>query len=81
MEIPYRKISWAQVRFLGGRHRARRFAGLDKLSRKGTVIAEDGAASPGRHCHSTLPLAVVDCHSLGTYMIYSCWHCCHFLSK
>jgi hypothetical protein len=25
-------------------------------------------ASPGRHCHSTLPLSVVDCHCLGIYI-------------
>jgi hypothetical protein len=25
--------------------------------------------SPGRHCHSTLSLAVIDCHSLGIYIL------------
>jgi hypothetical protein len=25
--------------------------------------------SPGRHCHSTLPLAVIGCHSFGIYIV------------
>ena len=28
-----------------------------------------GERSPGRHCHSTLPLAVIDCHCLGIYTV------------
>ena len=38
--------------------------------------AAAGAASPGRHCHSTLSLAAIDsCH-----WPPSCCHCCRFLS-
>jgi hypothetical protein len=39
-------------------------------------------ASPGRHCHSTLALTVIDCHFLGIYTLrLSCCRCRHFQSK
>ena len=31
--------------------------------------AGGGAWSQERHCHSTLPLTVIDCHSLGIYTV------------
>ena len=32
-------------------------------------LAADGAASPGRHCHSTLPLTAIGCHSVGIHTL------------
>jgi ABC-type multidrug transport system fused ATPase/permease subunit len=42
--------------------------GADIVTPRGEAIAT-GRPSPGRHCHSTLTLAVIDCHSLGIYTV------------
>ena len=34
-----------------------------------SATATSGTASRGRHCRSTLPLAGIDCHSLGIYTV------------
>ena len=36
---------------------------------RGPYITLRGDTSPGRHCHSTLSLAVIDCSSLGIYTV------------
>jgi hypothetical protein len=33
------------------------------------VVQEAGPPSPGRHCHSALPLTVIACHYLGIYTL------------
>ena len=46
------------------------------------LLPHNGVASPGRHCHSTLSLSVIDCHSLGIHqyvVILLSW--LSFLSK
>ena len=40
-----------------------------ELEGHGGSETDIGLASPGRHCHSTLSLAVIICHSLGIYTV------------
>ena len=42
-----------------------------------------GWPSPGRHWHSTLSLAVIDCHAVGIYtvMLLSSLRSCHFVCR
>jgi hypothetical protein len=56
---------------------------LPRLLRGAGLLGTPPGASAGRHCHSTLSLAVIDCHGLGIYTetLQSCSHCIHFLSK
>ena len=39
---------------------------LETLKRRGEACIQ---ARPGRHCHSTRSLSVIDCHSLGIYTV------------
>ena len=54
--------------------RARNLDTVDKFqgSEREVVVINtvvDGANSLGRHCYSTLPLTVIDCHSLLIYTV------------